>query len=180
LGGTYVVQCAAALNIPSVPGILDMEEKLHDMDDMKIDVAVLSHGIPLGPDVLGGQEADDWAARINDDLARIISTYPGRFAGLGTIRFGDCKRSMAEVDRCIGQLGFHDFQIFSNISGNVLDSSRIAPVLRHIARSGAPIHLHAAIPLNQIGLDIPAHFISIGFPFDSSLNPLRAAAMSLQ
>jgi len=172
-GGTYVIQCAAGLNIPSVPKILDMEEKLRDMDDMKIDIAVLSHGIPLGPDVLGGQAADDWAARINDDLARIISTYPGRFAGLGTIGFGDCKQSIAEVDRCIGQLGFHGFQIFSNISGNVLDSSRIAPVLRHIARSGAPIHLHPAIPLNQIGLDIPAHSLSIGFPFDTSLNVLR-------
>jgi predicted TIM-barrel fold metal-dependent hydrolase len=172
-GGTYVIQCAAGLNIPSVPKILDMEEKLRDMDDLKINVAVLSHGIPLGPDALGRQEADDWAARINDDLARIISTYPRRFAGLGTIGFGDCNRSMAEVDRCIGQLGFHGFQIFSNISGDVLDSSRIAPVLRHIARSGAPIHLHPAIPLNQIGLDLPAHSLSIGFPFDSSLNVLR-------
>jgi aminocarboxymuconate-semialdehyde decarboxylase len=80
---------------------------------------------------------------------------------------------MAEVDRCIGKLGFHGFQIFSNISGNVLDSSRIAPVLRHIARSGAAIHLHPAVPLNQIGLDIPTHSLSIGFPFDSSLNVLR-------
>ena len=172
-GGTYVIQCAAGLNIPSIPKILDMEEKLCDMDDMKIDVAVLSHGIPFGADVLGGPEADDWAARINDDLARIVATYPGRFVGLGTIGFGDCRRSMAEVDRCIGPLGFRGFQIFSNISGNVLDSSRIAPVLRHIARSGAPIHLHPAIPLNQIGLDIPSDSLSIGFPFDCSLNVLR-------
>jgi hypothetical protein len=35
-----------------------MEQKLRDMDDMAIDVAVLSHGIPFGPDVLGDQEAD--------------------------------------------------------------------------------------------------------------------------
>jgi hypothetical protein len=40
---------------------------------MDIAVSVLSHGLPLGPDVLGGAEADDWAMRINDDLARIIA-----------------------------------------------------------------------------------------------------------
>jgi predicted TIM-barrel fold metal-dependent hydrolase len=158
-GGTYVIQCAARLNIPSLPKILDMEEKLRDMDDMKIDVAVLSHGIPFGADVLSRREADDWAARINDDLARIIAAYPGRFAGLGTIGFGDYKRSIAEVDRCIGQLGLRGFQIFSNISGDVLDSPRIAPVLKHIVRSGAPIHLHPAIPLNQIGLGSATTFV---------------------
>jgi hypothetical protein len=31
--------------------------------------------------VIGGAEADDWAMWINDDLARIIATYPGKFVG---------------------------------------------------------------------------------------------------
>ena len=58
-GGTYIVQCAAGLDVPSAPQAIDMEEKLRDMEAMKIDVAVLSHGIPFGPDVLGGREADE-------------------------------------------------------------------------------------------------------------------------
>src|SRR5262249_37478087 len=87
-GGTYVVQCAPAVAIPSLPIFRDMEEKLRDMDRLGVDVSVLSHGLPLGPDVLGGYEADEWARRINDELARIIQAYPGRFLGLGTIGFG--------------------------------------------------------------------------------------------
>ena len=74
-GGTYIIQCAPGLNVPALPKIIDMEKKLRDMEDMKIDVAVLSHGIPFGPDVLSSQEADEWATRINDDLARIIAAY---------------------------------------------------------------------------------------------------------
>jgi hypothetical protein len=70
-----------------------MEEKLRDMEEMKIDLAVLSHGIPFGPDVLDGQEADDWAKRINDNLAEIIDRNPGKFIGFGSIGFGDCQRS---------------------------------------------------------------------------------------
>jgi predicted TIM-barrel fold metal-dependent hydrolase len=138
-----------------------MEEKLRQMDDMKIDVAVLSHGIPFGPDVLGGQEADAWAARMNDDLARIISTYPGKFVGLGCIGFGDARRSIAEVDRCVRQLGFRGFQVFSNISGNLLDSSDVMPVLNHIGTLGVPIHLHPAVPVNRVGLDTPSDFLSL-------------------
>jgi len=46
--------------------MVDMEEKLRDMDQMQIGVSVLSHGLPLGPDVLGGEEADEWAMRILD------------------------------------------------------------------------------------------------------------------
>ena len=172
-GGSYVVQCAAGLDVPSIPKIIDMEAKLREMDDVKIDISVLSHGLPFGPDVLGGQEADDWAARINDDLARIISEYPGKFVGLGTVGFGDPLRSIAEVDRCIRQLGFRGVQIFSNISGKLLDSAEVMAVLRHIGTLGVPIHLHPAIPLNCVGLDTPGNFLSLGFPYDSSLNVLR-------
>ena len=99
-GGTYLIQCAPGLKVPTIPGIIDMDQKLRDMDDLKIDVAVLSHGLPFGPDVLSGRDADEWAIRINDDLARIIADCPGRFVGLGSVGFGDYQRSIAEVDRC--------------------------------------------------------------------------------
>ena len=128
-GGTYVVQCAVGLNVPALPKMIDIEKKLRDMEDMKIDVAVLSHGFPFGADVLGGREADYWAQRINDHLAGIIDRYPGNFVGFGSIGFGDCQQSIAEVDRCIKKLGFKGLQVFSNIGNKVLDSSEFMPIL---------------------------------------------------
>ena len=172
-GGSYTIQCAAGLDVPCLPKSIDMEQKIRDMDDMAIDVAVLSHGIPFGPDVLGDQEADDWAARINDDLARIISNYPGKFVALGSLGFGEAQRSIAEADRCIRQLGFRGFQVFSNIDNNPLDAPEVLPVLKYIGTLGVPIYLHPAIPLNRVGLDTPSHFLSLGFPYDNSLNVLR-------
>src|SRR5262249_47647912 len=70
------------------PNPIDMDAKLRDLEAMDIAVSVLSHGLPLGPDVLGGEEADEWAMRINDDLARIIAAYPGKFVGFGTMILG--------------------------------------------------------------------------------------------
>jgi predicted TIM-barrel fold metal-dependent hydrolase len=178
-GGTYVIQCAAGLSMPALPKIIDMEKKLRDMEDMKIDVAALSHGIPFGPDVLGGREADEWAMRINDDLARIVAEHPGKFVALGSLGFGDPQRSIAEVDRCARQLGFSGFQVFSNISNRFLDSPEFLAVLQHIAKLGLPVHLHPAIPLNRIGLNSPRQFFPLGFPYDTSLNVVRLIASGL-
>src|SRR6516164_5731533 len=172
-GGAYIIQCAPGLNLPALPKIIDMDQKLRDLEDMKIDVAVLSHGIPFGPEVLNGREADEWAMRINDDLARIIDRYPGKFVGLGSIGFGDCQRSIREVDRCIKQLGFRGFQVFSNVSNRLLDSSEFIPVLKHIGMLGVPIHLHPAVPLNHVGLTTAGLYLSLGFPYDTSLSAVR-------
>ena len=171
-GGTYVIECAAGLTIPAIPKMIDMEKKLRDMEDLRIDVAALSHGIPFGPEVLGGREADEWAMRINDTLAEIIAEYPGKYVGLGSIGFGDPQHSMAEVERC-RQLGFSGFQVFSNISNHLLDSPEFLAVLKHIGKLGMPVHLHPAIPLNRFGLDAPSLFLPLGFPCDTSLSILR-------
>jgi predicted TIM-barrel fold metal-dependent hydrolase len=159
-GGTYAVECTAGFRVPALPKIIDMDAKLRDLEAMDITVSVLSHGLPLGPDVLGGMEADDWAMRINDDLARIVATC--KFVGFGTIGFGNPRRAVAEVDRCITQLGFKGLQIFSNIAGKLLDSAEHRPVFQHIGRIGVPVHLHPAIPLGQMGLD--ALRCQSGFP----------------
>lgn len=172
-GGTYVTRCAPAFNVPSVPTLLHLDEKLRDLDQLKIDVSVLSHGLPLGPDVLGGDEADEWAQRINDDLARIIQLYPGKFLGLGSIGFGDVSRSLAEVDRCVNELGLKGFQVFSNIAHKTLNAPEFRPVFTRIAALGVPVHLHPAIPLNLIGMETAGQFLALGFPYDSSLNTLH-------
>jgi predicted TIM-barrel fold metal-dependent hydrolase len=172
-GGRYVIQCAAGVSVPALPSMLDMERKLADMDVLGVDLALLSHGIPLGPDALGGQEADDWACQINEDLARIVADHPGRFAGLGTLGFGDTERSISEVNRCIHELGFKGMQIFSNVAGQPLDSPRVLPVLKHIGSLGVPMHLHPAVPLNHVAMDTASLTLSLGFPFDSSLNVVR-------
>ena len=83
------------------------------------------------------------------------------------------QRAIAEVDRCITQLGFKGIQLFSNIAGKMLDAAEHRPVLQHIGRIRVPIHLHPAMPLGQAGLDSPGLALSIGFPYDASLNTLR-------
>jgi predicted TIM-barrel fold metal-dependent hydrolase len=168
-GGTYIVDCGAGLRVPSLPELVDVQAKLDAMDRLRVDVSVLSHGLPLGPDVLGG-EADEWAMRINDDLAQIVHTYSDKFIGFGSLGLADPERTIAEVDRCITELGFSGFQLFSNLAN--IDASRVRPVLNHIARAGVPVHLHPTLPVHA-GVTGANLMLGFAFPVDSCLNVIK-------
>ena len=173
----FTVHCAPLLSLPYRPPILDIKAKLADMDAAGIGLAVLSHGLP-GPAVLGGTEADRWAARINDELAVITAAHPGRFAGWASLGFGDPAQTIAEADRCLDELGLAGFQVWSNIAGRPLDAPDVLPVLEHIAGRGAPIHLHPTLPAGKEAMD-PAALLGFAFPVDTSLAVLRLIGAGL-
>lgn len=171
-GGVYVIDCAQGWRLPTVPNIVDMEVKLADTAEMGIDVSVLSHGIP-GPEVLAEDEADDWASRMNDDLARIIDAYPGQFLGFGNIGFGSPERCIREAERCVKELGFKGIQLFSNVNNRTLDQPEFLPVYQCIAELGVPLNMHPATPMNLNGLDNSSLIVPLGFLYDTSLNTIR-------
>jgi predicted TIM-barrel fold metal-dependent hydrolase len=170
--GTYVTTCCPGFRIPAVPRFVDMEVKLRDMEEMKVDVSVLSHVQP-GSEVLPSNEADYWASRINDHLAGIIEKYPRKFLGWGCLGFGSTERTIKEIDRCISELGFAGILLYSNINGKALDSPEFRPVYKHIARLGVPIFMHPTIPLNLVGMDKGSLISGLGFMYDTSLNTVR-------
>ena len=175
--GGFVAHCAPLLSLPYRAPILDVRAKLADMDAAGIGLAVLSHGLP-GPHVLGGAEADGWAARINDELAVIAAAHPGRFAGWASLGFGDPGRTIAEADRCLDELGLAGFQVWSNIAGRPLDDTGVLPVLEHLADRGAAIHLHPAVPAGHEALP-QAAMIGFAFPADTSLAVLHLIGAGL-
>jgi predicted TIM-barrel fold metal-dependent hydrolase len=170
-GDGFITHCTPQFSVHYRPPILSVEAKLADMDAAGIDLAVLSPG-PPSPAVLGGALADTWAARINDELAVIAAAHPGRFAGWASLGFGDPSRAIAEVDRCLDQLGLAGFQVWSNIAGRPLDAPDVLPVLEHIADRGAAIHLHPIWPAGQEAMSA-ALTLGFAFPADTSLAVLR-------
>jgi aminocarboxymuconate-semialdehyde decarboxylase len=170
-GDGYVTHCSPLLSLPHRPPILDVDAKLEAMGAAGIDFAVLSHGIP-SPAMLGGTQADRWAARINDELAGVAAAHPDRLAAWATLGFGDADRTIAEVDRCIDDLGLAGFQVWSNIDGRPLDDPGVLPVLEHIAGRRAAVHLHPIVPVYEKVMD-PVPLTAFAFPVDTSLAVLR-------
>ena len=171
-GGTYFIDCSASFRQTLPPRAMGVEEKLQDMEVMGVDVSVLSHGIP-GPELLGGEDADYWASRINDHLAEVVDRSGGRFIAWGSVGFGSSERSVAEVDRCINQLGFKGVQLFSNINQRDLDSPELIQVYRHAARLGVPLNMHPTNPINLAGMALSPLVPGMAYIYDTSLAAIR-------
>jgi aminocarboxymuconate-semialdehyde decarboxylase len=176
-GTGFVAECAPLFSLHLQPAILSVDAKLRDMDAAGIDQAVLSHGLP-SPAMLGGVEADRWAARINDELAALTAAHVDRFAGWASLGFGDPHRTINEVDRCLDELGLAGFQVWSNLGGRPLDSPKVVPVLDHIVSRGAAVHLHPALPAIHDAMHAGV-MLGLAFPVDSSLAVLRLIGAGL-
>jgi len=173
--GAYFVDCAPGLTHGSGPRIVNMDIKLREMELMGIDVSVLSPGMP-GPECLNPgapEEADYWASRINDYLAGLIDAHPGKFLGWGTLGYGDADRTIAEADRCVRELGFKGFQLYSNVGGSVIDEPAFLGVYEHVATLGVPLNIHPTIPLNLVGMDAHGLISGLGYMYDTSLALVR-------
>ena len=126
-----------------------------------------------GPELLGSPEADAWASRINDHLAEVMQTHPGKFEAWVTLGWHSTEHTIAEIDRCVKQLGFKGVYIFSNINQKTLDSKEFWPVYRHIESLGVPINMHPTAPINMNGIDHRPLVPGMAFMFDTALAMVR-------
>ena len=171
-GGTYFVSCTGGYQHASPSAHADVDQKLRAMEDLGIVVSVLSHGMP-GPELLDGPEADAWASRINDHLAEVMQGHPGKFEAWATLGWHSIEHTIAEIDRCVNQLGFKGVYLFSNINQKTLDRREFWPVYRHIESLGVPINMHPTAPINMNGIDQRPLVPGMAFMFDTALATVR-------
>jgi len=142
------------------------------MEDLGIGISVLSHGMP-GPELLSGPEADAWASRINDHLAEVMQAHPGKFEAWATLGWHSIDGTIAEIDRCVNQLGFKGVYLFSNINQKTVDIKEFWPVYGHIETLGVPINMHPTAPINMNGTDHRPLVPGMAFMFDTALATVR-------
>ncbi|BBY28997.1 amidohydrolase family protein [Mycolicibacterium sediminis] len=119
--------------------------RLKHMDDVGIDVQVVSHGAN-SPSALDHPEAVTLCRRVNDDLARQISEHPTRFRGFATIPLHDPRAAADELRRCVGDLGFVGTLVTGTCGGLFLDDARFEPVLAAAEAVDLPIYVHPGMP----------------------------------
>lgn len=126
----------------------DIESHLARMDDAGIDKAVLSYPTSDAHLKLGGQAE---VARIyNDNVARLIKRYPGRFIGAAALPVGGGSGMLDELKRCTEELGFAALSLASSYNGTYLDDDAFEPIYGFAERRGMPIFVHSQI-VNPIG-----------------------------
>jgi aminocarboxymuconate-semialdehyde decarboxylase len=121
--------------------ILSKAAKLTQMDELGIDVSVLSLAPTLFFYDAPGDGAVAFARRSNDALADLVAGED-RLLALAALPLQAAEEAAAELERAVTELGFAGAQIGTNCGATPLDSPELEPVLAAAERLGVPLLIH--------------------------------------
>lgn len=134
----------------------DAPKRVADMDAMGLSLQAVSPMPELFSYWMDAAPAHDLQRFINDQIAEMIAAAPGRIAGLGGVALQDMDLAIAELHRCVHELGFAGVEIGSNVNGTPIGSPALEPFLAEAARIGAAVFVHAVRPCGMDRLVGPA------------------------
>lgn len=121
----------------------DIEARLAAMDELGIDMAVVSIAPPLFLYGLADTRAAvDFCRHANDSLAAFAGGSGGRIEAVATLPMGDPAAAVAELHRAVGSLGLHGAEIGPIIEETHLDDPVFRPVLAAAQDLDVPLILH--------------------------------------
>jgi aminocarboxymuconate-semialdehyde decarboxylase len=124
------------------PKMDSVEARLADMDRMGIDVQAIS--LPpyqlyywAGPDL-----GRDVARRLNEFLIETAAKAPDRFVTLGTVPLQHPEFAVAELERCVKDLGMRGVEILTHVEGRELSRTNLDPFFAKAEELGALVFIH--------------------------------------
>jgi predicted TIM-barrel fold metal-dependent hydrolase len=117
--------------------------RLREMDDVGIDVQVISH-VPPGGQRLPADIAVSACRTVNDHLARSIAIAPDRFAGFAALPTADPSAAADELRRTVEELGFKGAMLHGLSNGRFMDDRDFWPIFAQAEALDVPIYLHPA------------------------------------
>jgi len=135
----------------------EIDERLYDlgalrikeMDEVGIDVQVLSHGAP-STQKLPIEIAAKITAQVNDRLAKVCAANPNRFAAFAALPTVDPMAAADELERAVSELGFKGAMLHGMSNGEFIDHKKYWPIYERAEKLDVPIYLHPAMPHPQV------------------------------
>jgi len=147
----------------------DPRARIAECDAEGVDVQVLSTIPVMFSYWAEARRARELARRLNDHVAEVQAASPRRFVGLGTVPMQDPGLAVAELERCVRQLGLAGIEIGSNVNGANLDSPELFPIFEAARELGAAVFVH---PWEVVGEErMPRYWLPwlVGMPAETSL-----------
>lgn len=144
-------------------------ERIADMDRLGIDVQALSPNpgqyYYMAPPELGRV----LARTINEGVAHAVAEAPDRLVGIGTVPLQEPEMAIAEMRRCVTELGLRGIEIGSSVGGRELADDSLRPFFAAAEELGVLLLLH---PLGFThGERLRQHYLNnvIGNPLEATI-----------
>ncbi|RAI41819.1 amidohydrolase family protein [Rhodoplanes roseus] len=132
-----------ARNDDVVRRMADVTERLAAMDRTGIAVQVLSASLVHQCSYFAEQhESLAIERRNNDAIAAIVRAAPDRFAGLGGVPLHAPDLAVAELERCVTELGLKGVQISSRVRDKEIGDPSLRPFWAAAEKLGAVVYVH--------------------------------------
>lgn len=151
------------------PKMESLEERLADMDRMGVDIQAIC-APPYQFYYWAEPETGRAAAQtMNDHLAEIAAREPGRFVTLGTLPMQNTEMAVAEMERCVKELGMRGVEISTNVNGDELSNPRLEPFFAKAEELDILIFIHPSGFTQPQRFDANYFMNLLGHPLESSL-----------
>lgn len=134
--------------------LLDLNDlRLPEMDKHGIELVILSLHNPAIQGIPDPKRAAQVARKANDLLAEFVTKRSDRFAGFAALPMQDPEAAIAELTRCVKELGFKGTMVngFSQVGDPstvvYLDDPRYLPFWAWVEQLDVPLYLHPRDPL---------------------------------
>jgi aminocarboxymuconate-semialdehyde decarboxylase len=107
------------------PKLSTIETRLKDMDRMGIDIQAVSPAPNQTYYWTDPELGVELSRAVNDRLAEIVATWPKRFVALGTVPLQHADLAVAELTRCVKELGLRGVEINPSVNGMDLTDPRL-------------------------------------------------------
>ena len=153
----------------AVPRLLDLALRLKEMDDMGVDIQVLS---PSPTQYYYWAEADLGTETVriqNEHIAALCAKHPDRLAGLGTVALQHPELSIRQLEHCVKELGLKGVEISSTVNGLELADPKFTRFWAKAEELGCLVFLH---PFGtSLGERLNQHYLYnvIGQPLETTI-----------
>ncbi len=130
------------LHIPKFS--ISAEERLVEMDDMGVDVHVLTINTGFFRYDRDAETAEAIAYDCNAALQEMMDAYPERYLGLASIPLQDVPKAIEVMSHAMGEQGFKGITIGDHVNGVTLDDPRFYPFWQAVEELGAVVFFHQA------------------------------------
>jgi aminocarboxymuconate-semialdehyde decarboxylase len=121
----------------------DLTERIGNMDAMGVDVQVLSASlVHQGLEWADAQTSLRLARTTNDWIAKAVASHPTRLLGLGTLPLHVPALVVAELERCMGDLGLRGAAISTTAGAMELGDPQLRPFWAKAEELGAIVFIH--------------------------------------